>query len=99
MPETIKLEDAQPGVAVVTFARPQSANALNTRMGEELLEAWTDLAARADLRCVVLAAEGRHFCAGADVKERNGMSDETWAAQHKVFEAMARAQLSVPVPV
>jgi enoyl-CoA hydratase len=99
MPETIKLEEAQTGVAIVTFARPQAANALNTRMGEELLEAWTDLAARADLRCVVLAAEGRHFCAGADLKERNGMSDETWAAQHKVFEAMARAQLSVPFPV
>src|SRR6185503_156009 len=31
--------------------------------------------------------------------ERNGMTDEAWSAQHKVFEAMSRAQLSVPVPV
>lgn len=99
MPETILLDEPQPGVARVTFNRPEAANALNTRMGEELLEAWTALAAREDLRCVVLAAAGRHFCAGADLKERNGMSDEAWALQHKVFEAMARAQLSVPVPV
>ncbi len=68
-------------------------------MGEELLLAWTEFATREDLRCVVLAAEGRHFCAGADLKERNGMTDEAWSAQHRVFEAMARAQLAVPVPV
>jgi len=47
----------------------------------------------------VLAAAGRHFCAGADLKERNGMTDEAWALQHEVFEAMARAQLACPVPV
>jgi len=97
--QTIRLEDAAPGVAVITFARPEAANALNTRMGEELLEAWTMLGSRADLRSVVLAAEGRHFCAGADLKERNGMTDEAWSAQHRVFEAMSRAQLAMPVPV
>jgi enoyl-CoA hydratase/carnithine racemase len=97
--ETISVEDAAPGVAVVTFRRPEAANALNTLMGKELLLAWTELEVRDDLRCVVLAAEGRHFCAGADLKERNGMTDEAWSAQHKVFEDMARAQLAIPVPV
>ncbi|HEY8614820.1 enoyl-CoA hydratase/isomerase family protein [Phenylobacterium sp.] len=99
MPETIKIEDAAPGVAVVTLNRPDAANSLNTRMGEELLHAWSGLAVREDLRCVVLAGEGRHFCAGADLKERNGMTDKQWSAQHEVFEAMIRAQLAVPVPV
>jgi enoyl-CoA hydratase len=99
MPETILLDEPQAGVARITFNRPEAANALNTLMGEELLEAWTALAGRADLRCVVLAAAGRHFCAGADLKERNGMTDAAWSAQHKVFEAMARTQLAVPVPV
>src|SRR3954452_166582 len=99
MPETIILDEPAQGIARITFNRPDAANSLNTLMGEELLVAWTELAARADLRCVVLAAAGRHFCAGADLKERNGMTDEAWAAQHRVFEAMARAQLSVPVPI
>jgi len=99
MPDTIKLSEPVPGVAMVMFARPESANALNTRMGEELVAAWTQLGAQSHLRCVVLAAEGRHFCAGADLKERNGMTDEAWQAQHRVFEAMSRAQLAVPVPV
>lgn len=97
--QTISVEDAAPGVAVVTFRRPEAANALNTLMGKELLLAWTELEMREDLRCVVLAAEGRHFCAGADLKERNGMTDEAWSAQHKVFEAMSRAQLAISVPV
>ena len=99
MPETIIIDEPAPGVARITFNRPDAANALNTLMGEELALAWTELAAREDLRCVVLAAAGRHFCAGADLKERNGMSDAAWSSQHKVFEAMARAQLSVPVPI
>ena len=99
MPETIKVYDAAPGVAVVAFNRPEVANALSTRMGEELIEAWTGLATRSDLRCAILTGEGRHFQAGADLKERNGMTDQAWAAQHKVFEAMARAQLAVPAPI
>src|ERR1700709_1231612 len=99
MPDTILITEPAPGVAVVAFNRPEVANALSTRMGEELAEAWTALAARssgggADLRCVILTGEGKHFQAGADLKERNGMTDEIWAAQHKVFEAMVRAQLS-----
>ena len=97
--ETIKLEDPAPGVAALVFNRPEVANALSSQMGREILEAWGQINAREDLRCVVLRGEGKHFQAGADLKERNGMSDEAWAAQHRVFEAMARAQLSVPVPV
>lgn len=99
MPETLRLSEPEPGLAVVAFDRPQVANALNTRMGEELLAAWGELALRPDLRCVVLRGEGRHFQAGADLKERNGMDDAAWAAQHRLFEAMIRAQLAVPVPV
>jgi enoyl-CoA hydratase/carnithine racemase len=97
--ETIKVGQAAPGVATVTFARPDAANALSSRMAEELLDAWGVLADDAQLRAVVVAGEGRHFCAGADLKERNGMTDEAWAEQHRLFEAMIRAQLRCPAPV
>ena len=99
VPETIKLEDAAPGVAVITFDRPEVANALSTRMGEEMLAAWRELSGRADLACVILRGEGKHFQAGADLKERNGMTDEAWAAQHRLFEEMIRAQIACPAPV
>ena len=95
--ETIVLSAPAPDVVVVTLNRPQAANAFNTRMALELTEAFLALK---DERCVVLTGAGeRAFCAGADLKERDGMSDEAWAAQHEVFEAMGRAILGAPMPV
>ena len=85
----------------VTLDRPQVANAFNTEMAGELACLFERL--RADLgetRALVLTGTGdRAFCAGGDLKERNGMSDETWFAQHLVYERMVRALLGVPVPV
>jgi enoyl-CoA hydratase/carnithine racemase len=97
--DTIKVDEAAPGVTVIAFNRPEAANALSTQMGRELLEAWSKLRGDEALRCVILRGEGKHFQAGADLKERNGMSDDAWAEQHRLFEAMIRAQLACPVPV
>jgi len=97
--ETIKVSEPEGGITVITFARPEVANALSTQMGRELLDVWSQLRSADGLRCVILSGEGKHFQAGADLKERNGMSDETWAEQHRLFEAMIRAQLACPVPV
>jgi enoyl-CoA hydratase len=97
--DTIKVEEAGPGVTVIAFNRPEVANALSTQMGRELLEVWSKLRGDESLRAVILRGEGKHFRAGADLKERNGMTDEAWAEQHRLFEAMIRAQLGCPVPV
>ena len=97
--ETIRVEEPAPGVAAIVFNRPDVANALSSQMGAELLEAWTEVNARAGLRAVILRGEGKHFQAGADLKERNGMTDEAWAEQHRLFEAMIRAQFACPVPI
>lgn len=97
--ETIRVEAAAPGITAITFDRPEVANALSTQMGRELLDAWSKLRADETLRCVILRGEGKHFQAGADLKERNGMTDEAWAEQHRLFEAMIRMQLACPVPV
>ncbi|MDP1600104.1 enoyl-CoA hydratase/isomerase family protein [Phenylobacterium sp.] len=99
MTSTIELSEPSPGVRVVTLSRPEAANALNTAMGEELLALWTALAADPTIRVVVLTGAGRFFCAGADLKERDGMSDQAWSDQHVMFEAMIRAQLACPFPI
>ena len=39
------------------------------------------------------------FCAGGDLKERNGMTDAQWLKQHALFERAFRAILDCPVPV
>jgi enoyl-CoA hydratase/carnithine racemase len=96
---TVEVSEPSEGVKVVTLSRPEAANALNTAMGEELLALWTALAADASVRAVVLTGAGRFFCAGADLKERDGMTDQAWSDQHVMFEAMIRAQLACPFPV
>ncbi len=99
--DTLALSEPSPDVLVVTLNRPEASNALNTRMGQELRELWDGLAARPDaVRCVLLTGAGdRAFCAGGDLKERHGMTDAAWAAQHLVFERMIRAQLDCPAPI
>jgi len=76
----------------VTLNRPEAANAFNTQKGLR--------AEPGDVRVVVLTGSGdRAFCAGGDLKERDGMSDEAWFAQHLVYERMVRALLGLPLPV
>jgi enoyl-CoA hydratase len=87
-------------VLTVTLNRPDQMNSMNTAMGQELLACFTALAADADARAVVFTGAGeRAFCAGGDLKERNEMTDETWRAQHVIFEQAAMRVLRCPLPV
>jgi len=74
-------------VALVTLNRPHVLNAMNTAMGVRLGEVMTEIAEDASVRVVVLTGTGeRAFCAGGDLKERQGMSPEQWTRQHRIFE-------------
>jgi len=88
-------------VLVVTLDRPEALNAINTQMGVDLLDLWTRLTAEPDrARCVVLTGAGdRAFCAGGDLKERDGMTEAVWRAQHEIFERGFTALLNCPIPV
>ena len=99
--QTITLETRQAHVALVTLNRPKALNALNTQMGRELHELWTRLAAEpGTVRCVVLTGSGeRAFCAGADLKERDGMAQADWQSQHELFERGFMALMELPLPV
>jgi len=54
-------------VATVTLARPELRNAFDEEMIAALSEAFADLNANGDVRVVVLKAQGKAFCAGADL--------------------------------
>jgi enoyl-CoA hydratase len=99
--ETIRVDMKGEHVLLVTLNRPEVSNATNTQMGRELLDLWSGLAAHSgDVRAVVLTGAGNKvFCAGGDLKERNGMTKEQWEAQHEIFERKKWAQLECPVPI
>ncbi len=88
-------------VLVVTLNRPEVRNAFNTQLGAELLDLWTSLYRDpSQCRVVVLTGAGdKAFCAGADLKERNGMTDDAWRQQHALFEQMIRAMMDCPIPI
>src|SRR5438874_5105145 len=87
-------------VVTVTLDRPDQMNAMNTAMGENLLACFDGLHRDRDVRAVVFTGSGeKAFCAGGDLKERNEMTDETWRAQHVIFEQAAFRVLRCPLPV
>ena len=99
--ETLLTEMHDPNIMVVTMNRPDRLNAMNTQMMIELRELFTALYVDpAVANCVVLTGAGdRGFCPGADLKERDGMTDEVWRRQHAIVEQFIRAMHQCPIPV
>ena len=56
-------------IAVVRLNRPEARNALSDALMDELVAALTELDADGEIRCIVLAGDGRAFAAGADIAE------------------------------
>jgi methylglutaconyl-CoA hydratase len=83
MPETLNVTLRRPGVAQVTMARAAVFNAFDEAMIGELDAAFAQLAADAAVRVIVLAGEGRHFSAGADLQwmQRASAASREWNEQ------------------
>ena len=92
--ETLSVEDKGEGLVLLILNRPQVANAMNTQMGRDLLDFFDAVNAEPlNYRCIVMTGAGdKAFCAGGDLKERLGMSDEDWQAQHRRFAPSSPAR-------
>ncbi len=99
--ETLLLEEPEPGLLLVTLNRPNAANAMNTQMGIDMEDVFRSLlVSPARYRCVVVTGAGEKiFCAGGDLKERNGMTDQQWQDQHAIFERVMLGIVDCPIPV
>ncbi|MFS2293330.1 MAG: enoyl-CoA hydratase-related protein [Actinomadura sp.] len=87
-------------VAEIVLDRAEALNALSTAMARRLADVCAEVAADASARAVVLSAAGeKAFCVGADLKERNAMTDEEIMAQRPVFRAAFGGVLNLPQPV
>ena len=91
----------QGALRTLTLSRPDVRNAFNDEVIAELKAAFIDAGQAAELRCVVLAAEGPAFCAGADLNWMRRMADYTRdenLADAGHLAAMLRAIYECPKP-
>ncbi len=94
--QTIRLA-VEDGIAVLTLARPDKMNALNTQMRAEILHAVR--AAGTEARVLVLTGEGRAFCAGQDLGDRATAAEANLERTLRdEYEPMLRAIFDCPVP-
>jgi len=87
-------------VAEILLDRPP-VNAISSALGRELTEACGEIAAEPSVRAVVLSGspDSRAFSAGADLKERAGMTDADLLRQRPVIRGVFGAVLGLPQPV
>lgn len=99
--ETLQISRPADHILQITINRPDARNAMNTQMGRDLLDVALSLVIDpGDARVAVLTGAGdKAFCAGGDLKERKGMTDETWRIQHAIFEQAVYRLQDCPVPV
>jgi methylglutaconyl-CoA hydratase len=101
MPQTLNITRRADGVAQVTMARAAQFNAFDETMIAELDFAFSALIDEADVRVIVLAGDGKHFSAGADLKwmQRAATASQEWNLQDARRFALMLARIdSCPKP-
>lgn len=94
----IRVELSPAAVATITLNRPDSLNALNAAMLDELRAAVEGLPG-SGARCLLLAGEGRGFSSGADLAGGSGLPDDVGAALEAHFNPLIEALFACPLPV
>ncbi len=95
--DCVRVTSREDGLRVLTMDNPP-VNALGRELIEAVEAAFAQLRDDAGARCLVVRSAGDHFCAGADLKERRGMSlDEVRVFVPRLGE-VCRAAASLPFP-
>jgi enoyl-CoA hydratase/carnithine racemase len=98
-PVAVHKADGAPHVAELVLDRPAALNAVSTAMARAIANATAALAADDRLRAVVLSSSSeKAFCVGADLKERNNLTDDELRRQRPVHRSAYRGVLDLPVP-
>ncbi|MBM3684115.1 MAG: enoyl-CoA hydratase [Actinobacteria bacterium] len=83
----IRYDHPVDGVARVTLARPEAANAQDRRMLYELNDAFDRASRDDDVRVIVLAADGRHFSSGHDLRDTEPLTAFNTVGPYGTFDA------------
>ncbi|SDE54019.1 Enoyl-CoA hydratase/carnithine racemase [Priestia aryabhattai B8W22] len=98
--KTVQVEKQSNGIAVITLYRPEAANALSKQMLKELQTIIYELKHNPDIRVVILTGAGeKAFCAGADLKERKGMSENEVKQAVRFIHLIVNEVALLPQPV
>jgi enoyl-CoA hydratase/carnithine racemase len=89
------VETLAPGVRQIRLNRPNRLNALGIEMVDALRRA---VEAEAGARVLLIRGTGRGFCAGADLKERQGMDQAARLAHNRAINAAVDAVAAAPMP-
>jgi enoyl-CoA hydratase len=95
---TLRYSKTDDGVVTITLDRPDARNALNRAMCEEIVAATSAATADAEVRIVLVRGNGPVFCAGADLKERKGMSTDEVRNRRLRGYAAYNAIEALPMP-
>jgi enoyl-CoA hydratase/carnithine racemase len=95
----VRLERPADFVAEIVLDRPEALNAVSTELARQLRAAGVTAASDPGVRAVVLSsAVPKAFCVGADLKERDRLTDDELREQRPVTRAAYRSVLDLPVP-
>ena len=67
--ETIKIEERDDGISIITFNRPERLNAMSFQFTEDMLDYLSTLEDSYTIRILIITGEGRGFSSGIDLKE------------------------------
>ena len=86
-------------IAEIILNRPEARNAFTTEMAEQILTICREID-QSDVRAVLITSSNeKAFCSGADLKERNNMTEAEWKNQHLLFQKMFNAIHDMKQPV
>ena len=98
--EAILLREERDGIVTLTLNRPEQFNALSGELLDRLQAQLDALAQDASARVVVIAARGRGFCAGHDLKEIRALgSQERIEGLFRKCSKVMTSLVSLPQPV
>lgn len=91
------------GVATLSLNRPEQLNSFNAQMHAEVREALKQVRQNPEVRVLLLSGEGRGFCAGQDLGDRNVAPDaaapDLGESIEQYYNPLIRALRDLPLPV
>src|SRR2546430_14001707 len=85
--------------AIVTLNRPEQRNALSLELMQELIASLSEIENNPDVHAVILAAAGRAYCSGHDLREMVGRGVEDYRHIFDVCTGLMQKIQSIPQPV